>query len=317
MVLGPYWKRKFGIPFVLDIQDPWRNDYYLNQPKSKRPPKFCIAYNIDKYFERKTIPKADGILSVSPDYITIFKSRYKPFRPLTAVIPFAGYHRDFEIASRINDSELPVQFNSKYLNVVYIGRGGHDLKFSLSVFFQAIKKGLVEKPDLFGNIRCWFIGTSYAPKGQGKKTIAPVAFEYSVDEYVYEIPERLPYYETLAVLKSADVLFVPGSMDQGYTASKIYPYILAEKPLLACFHSNSTVIDVLKTSPLAQLTTFETYESSIVSLVEDIYQKLINQLNLKGKHTPYDPVKFKRYTASEMTRSVLLFFEQIISNTKN
>ena len=34
--LATEWKRKFGIPYILDIQDPWVNDYYRNQ--GKRPP---------------------------------------------------------------------------------------------------------------------------------------------------------------------------------------------------------------------------------------------------------------------------------------
>jgi hypothetical protein len=312
MPLGVYWKRKFKIPFILDIQDPWRNDYYLSQPKSKRPPKFYFSYILDKYFEAITIPKADGIISVSPDYIQNFKIRYKHCARFTTVIPFAGYKEDINIARELDENKLSVQLHNEYLNIVYIGRGGHDLEFSLSVFFQAFRKGLMEKPDVYERIRCWFIGTSYAPKGMGKKTILPVANTYSVGQYVYEMPDRLPFYETLATLMNADVLFIPGSMDKGYTASKIYPYILAEKPLLACFHINSTVIDVLKTSPSAQILTYETNELSMDFLVADMYQKLNQQLTLKGTKCPYDTDTFKKYSAPEMTKAVLHFFEQVI-----
>ena len=28
LILGPLWKRKFGIPYVVDYQDPWHSDYY-------------------------------------------------------------------------------------------------------------------------------------------------------------------------------------------------------------------------------------------------------------------------------------------------
>src|SRR5436305_9432596 len=28
MSLGPLWKRRLGIPYVVDLQDPWVNDYY-------------------------------------------------------------------------------------------------------------------------------------------------------------------------------------------------------------------------------------------------------------------------------------------------
>src|SRR5689334_25339815 len=33
--LGRYWQKKFGVPFIVDMQDPWRNDFYLGQHTSK------------------------------------------------------------------------------------------------------------------------------------------------------------------------------------------------------------------------------------------------------------------------------------------
>ena len=32
--LGAFWKRRFKIPIVFDLQDPWRNDFYLSKPKN-------------------------------------------------------------------------------------------------------------------------------------------------------------------------------------------------------------------------------------------------------------------------------------------
>ena len=39
-VLGAYWKKKFDVPYIIDMQDPWHSEYYLSRPKSERPAKF-------------------------------------------------------------------------------------------------------------------------------------------------------------------------------------------------------------------------------------------------------------------------------------
>lgn len=71
--LGKYWKKKFGVPFIVDMQDPWRNDYRIGK-KQGNSLKFKIAYNINKYMEAYTMPYADGIISVSRAYIDTLKS---------------------------------------------------------------------------------------------------------------------------------------------------------------------------------------------------------------------------------------------------
>ena len=37
MALGPLWRRRFGVPYILDFQDPWIQNYY-NQPGAGPPP---------------------------------------------------------------------------------------------------------------------------------------------------------------------------------------------------------------------------------------------------------------------------------------
>src|ERR1700761_6102280 len=54
-VLGAYWKRKFGIPYVIDMQDPWHSDYYKDKPKQQRPPKYWFSYRLNKYLEPKAM----------------------------------------------------------------------------------------------------------------------------------------------------------------------------------------------------------------------------------------------------------------------
>jgi hypothetical protein len=90
-----------------------------------------------------------------------------------------------------------------------------------------------------------FIGTSYAPAGKGRPSIAPVAAEFGLQDMVMESPDRIAYSETLRCLLDADAIVALCSNDPGYTASKIYPCLIARKPLLAICHRDSGVAQVV------------------------------------------------------------------------
>ena len=311
MALGPYWKRKFKIPFVLDIQDPWRSDFYLDKPKNERPPKFRISYAIDKYLERKTVPFADGIISVSKSYIDVFKKRYTNFKAYCEVIPFAGFEKDFEILDEVTIPKDLI-LSKDCINIVYVGRGGHDMKMSLGCYFQALDQLNNQDPDLFKKVRTYFIGTSYAPKGKGIPTILPLAKEMSLNDSVFEITDRQEYFVTLKLLKSADILFVPGSSDSSYTASKIYPYILAEKPLIACFHEESSVVKILKSHTDSSVVTFNTKEGITSIQIDEMRTAIIRGINQNSVNMCYDKKGFQPYLAASMTKSVINLFNKVI-----
>ena len=175
MALGPRWKRKFNVPFILDIQDPWRNDFYLDKPKAERPPKFFISYTIDKWLEAKTVPRANGIISVSQGYCDVFLKRYPAMRETQfRVIPFGASAIDFEVMEKYIHQVERVQFKPGTINMMYIGRGGHDMRTALEIIFKAFHRGLVENETVFSRVQFWFIGTSYAPaQARGKKQSNP------------------------------------------------------------------------------------------------------------------------------------------------
>jgi hypothetical protein len=305
LALGPIWKKIYQVPFIVDIQDPWRSDYYLSKPKIERPPKFKFNYLIDKYLEKFTIPKSDGVLSVSNQYIETFKNRYVMKNVNFLVEPFSGVPKDFDFISNLQ-TDTCVSFENSKKNIVYVGRGGYDLAFALSTFFGAVK---LLPNELTENIHIWFIGTSYAPKGQGKKTIEHLASQFGLENMVTEITDRIPYFESLRLLKKADLLFVPGSNDVGYTASKIYPYILAEKPLITIFHESSSVNSILEHCDIGHRFTFQK---------EFLDQKTINEISnsimflLYNNNLSTDHIKFVPYTDKEMTKRICKFFEETL-----
>ncbi|MEO6490697.1 MAG: glycosyltransferase [Ferruginibacter sp.] len=314
--LGPYWKRKFKVPFIIDMQDPWRNDFYLDKPAYERPPKFLVSYNIDKYLEAVTIPAADGIISVSEGYKNTLMQRYPSLDPARfAIIPFGASYRDFEIMEQQKHTFAHLSLPTGRMNILYIGRGGHDLRFALEIIFGAFSKGLKKSTAIFSSIHFTFIGTSYAPGGKGSQTILPIAKEFGVEEYVTEIPARIPYFETLYLLKKADVLLVPGSEDTSYTASKIYPYILANKPLLAIFYFRSSVVNVLEDLKFGRLIKFDIKKSS-ADYTEECLQRFNEIVECRDINPNLDKNKFEKYTAGYKTKEQVSFFESVLKQVE-
>jgi len=313
MALGPYWNKRFGVPFILDIQDPWRNDFYLDKPASERPPKFFIAYNIDKYLEARTVPRTAGIISVSQGYCDTFMQRYPSIQSHQCrVIPFGAAARDMDIMRQHISRSSIVTFSPDKINIVYIGRGGHDMRFALDIIFTAFVKGRQTDPDLFSRIHFWFIGTSYAVAGTGRQTIVQVAKDHGVEENVTEIPDRIPYFDTLSLLQQADILLVPGSTDTNYTASKIYPYILARKPLLAVFHRKSSVLKVLEDTEYGSTVIFDDPKDGADKYAADCLSQLNKLLAQRGQTIDFNMQGFEQYTAKSMTEKQVNFFNQVL-----
>jgi glycosyltransferase involved in cell wall biosynthesis len=311
-ILGNYWKKKYNVAYVIDMQDPWYSDHYLKVSKEERPPKFWIAYHLNKTLEPIAMQRVNGIIAVSQGYCDMLQQRYMNIQPAYCrVIPFSAFSQDFVVLNKHRVINKFFSTGQPYLNVAYVGRGGHDMAFSASAIFLALHKGLLQNPSLFSNLRLYFIGTSYAPDGQGKSTLAPIAEKYGVSAFVKEYTDRIPYFEALQVLKDADMLIVPGSIDPNYTASKLYPYIIANKPVLAVFNESSSVVQILTETKAGEAVTFTSKES-----VEQIADRVFNKWQPMIKALPYRPATnwdaFEPYTAREMTRQQVTFFNQIL-----
>ena len=60
------------------------------------------------------------------------------------------------------------------------------------------------------------------------------------------MPGRLDYLDALSVLTHASGILLLGSSERHYTASKLYPALLAKRPILALFHQASSVVSILR-----------------------------------------------------------------------
>ncbi len=311
-ILGAYWKKRFGVPYVIDMQDPWHSNYYQGKPKDQQPAKYWFSYRLHKFLEPIAMKQVDGLISVSDHYINDLKTRYPALKYIpSATITFGAFEPDIKIAED-NQNKFNSLLQTGFKNIVYVGRGGVDMHKAIQPVFEALKKGLTNQPELFSKLKFYFIGTSYAPAGKGTATILFLAKQYEVEKSIVEITSRISYYHALLTLLQADALFIPGSDDPKYTASKIYPYLLTRKPLLSIFNSKSGAVDTLNEFGLIDNYTYDKTNG----LIDKINNFLIKVATGKAESTVYNKTALEKYSAKKMTERQCVLFN-IVLNGKN
>ena len=317
-ILGAYWKKRFGIPYVIDMQDPWHSDYYRNKPKAQRPPKYWFSYRLNKWLEPIAMKHVSGLISVSQAYIEDLKKRYPLIKGIPSeTITFGAFEKDFEITAKYAAKiKTPFEQEVGKIQVVYVGRGGQDMLQAVRPLFMAMQKGLSLQHELFERFNFLFIGTSYAASGSGLQSIQPLADGLGLQDYVFEQTDRIGFYESLASLQKADILFIPGSDDPKYTASKLYPYLMSQKTILAVFHEKSSAVDILRScSPDGKLFTFTLFgfTGDQEELISNIYRQLSDWATGPIKPSAVNREVFAEYSASAMTAKQTRLFDRVIS----
>ncbi len=311
-VLGHFWKKRFGVPYIIDMQDPWYSTYYDDKPKSQRPPKHWFSNRMHKYTEPVAMKTVDGIISVSPDYIELLNSRYPKLKDIPAsLIPFSASANDVALATS-HKAVYPLQFDPTdgFKHLVYIGRAGHVMRKSLTQLFKAFRKGLDQYHDLYGQFKMHFIGTDYATGSSAKLSVLPVAVQFDLAGVVSETTDRIPFFSVMAHLKQSDGVLVLGSDDPGYTASKIYPYLIMEKPLLGIFHEQSPVVQILGNYRKDSLSVIDEPAELTAEKLTKFLQRVISLAQQPEKNTA------EVWDASGMAQQQVNLFNTVVNRLK-
>ncbi|MGL5080769.1 MAG: glycosyltransferase [Microcoleaceae cyanobacterium] len=317
MIIAPWWQRRFQVPYILDFQDPWLSDYgeqggYTQPPGGKF--KYGFAQKLAQVCEPLALRQVSHVISVSPAYPKTLMHRYPWLvEHQFTVLPFGAPEKDFKLLPNLNVQQTIFDPQDGKRHWVYVGRGGTDMALALRALFLGIKLHRDRNPHVWESIKLHFIGTSYAPEGRGIKTIEPIAQEIGIGELVEEKTDRVPYFEALKLLTDSDGILLIGSNDPGYTASKIYPCILAQKPVLALFHQQSSVVNILKDCQVGEVISFNSENQST-----DLLPQLTTQLQWfstlpKGYEPKTNWAAFQPYTAREMTRYQCGAFDQALT----
>jgi hypothetical protein len=261
--LGRLWRSWFGVPYVIDIQDPWRTDYYERRG-SRRPPggwKYQFARFQAWLLEGWSYRRAGAIMSVSPSYFSELHARYAWFPRLpTEVIRFGGSREDLlHVAAHPQAQPLYSRAQGE-IHLLYTGASGPVMPHSLAVLFDGLRRYREQFPERAARLRFHFVGTSYVAPGKGKVSVLPVAAACGVADLVEEIPHRIGHLEALRWQQQADALLLPGSSDLAYSPSKVYPYYLTGRPILGLVFRDSVMESLLDELGCAYMVRFADHE---------------------------------------------------------
>jgi hypothetical protein len=315
---GRLWRAWCGVPYAIDLQDPWRTDYYERRG-SRAPPggwKYQFARFQAWLLESWSYRRAGAFMSVSPSYLDELRLRYPWFANIPAeVIRFGGSRADLAHAAASPPARPLFDRSGDELHLLYTGASGPVMPHSLSVLFDGVRRYRERDPGRAARLRFHFVGTSYVAPGAGRPSVLPVAEECGVGDLVHEIPHRIGHLEALRWQLAADVLLLPGSSDLAYSPSKLYPYYLTGRPILGLVFRSSVMERQLEELNCARLVRFAEGESK-----EQAYADLAAyfDLALAGFPPGSRPVRNERlfqetYLAEELTARQCALFDRAVA----
>jgi hypothetical protein len=266
-LIGPRLKAAFKLPFILDYQDPWVGAWGRSVgggPGGTADWKSRASRQLGVWLEPRAVGGADAIVAVSQGTIDGIVERMPEARRLPhAVIPLGFEAADFQAVDGRRPSAPHFDQADGLTHLCYVGTllpaGLDTLRLLLSAFAR------VRRDDpAAARIRLHFFGTSNQSESSVYRVL-PIANEYGVTEAVTEIPGRLDYLDALAVLARASGILLLGSNERHYTASKLYPALLAKRPLLALFHQESSVVSILRdagSEPTIRVVTYDEWPAT-------------------------------------------------------
>jgi glycosyltransferase involved in cell wall biosynthesis len=260
-LLGPALKRRFRVPFVLDYQDPWVGAWGRTVgggPDGRPDWKSRLSRRLGEWLEPRVLSAADALVAVSQGTIDGIVERIPAAARLPqAVIPL-GFEPD-DFASLNGRSARAEAFDpgDGLVHLCYVGTLLPTGLETLRLLLRGVDRARHEDPAA-ARLRLHFVGTSNQSDSNAYRVL-PLAHECGVADLVSEAPGRADYLDALAVLTRASAILLLGSSERHYTASKLYPALLAKRPILALFHEASSVVSILRATasePTVRIVTY-------------------------------------------------------------
>ena len=315
--MGRIWRSRYGVPYVIDLQDPWLNDYYSENPHAARPGghKYLLAHTAAKLLESWTLRRCSGVIAVSATYLEVLRRRYVWMSTVpTTTLSFGVDDRDLQVLQRRPVAQDLFGRKDGEIPIVSIGRGGDDLLKAAGMLFAAVAEHHAKAPAIAPRLHVYFAGTNYASAGQAQPMFETLAARHGIAGQFTERPWRLGYFESLQCQIDAGAIVILGSDDASYSPSKLHAVLMTGRPVLAIVLANSTVERQLAAFPSVRKLVFKqdgrpaAWPANIVSFWND----LLSAANPAEKSTRAAQAGGHEHHARPLTHAQGRFLDQVV-----
>jgi hypothetical protein len=308
MLLAKLIKQRFGVPVVLDFQDPWVSAWGATQPRWS---KSGASHQLSVMLEPRAVRSADFITSVSETQNVEMRARY-PWLDCVrmAAIPIGGDPEDYEVVRRM---ELPTgsfELDPSRVNLTYVGTIWPPVLETVRTLLRAAARVRVSRPDVYARLSLNFIGTTRNPDTPDGRWVRPLAEAQGIADIVREVPERVPYLEALALQARSDGTLVLGSLEPHYTASKIYSVLMSGRPYLSLFHARSSSHDLLSRAGGGIALGFED-SKTLRALAVPLADAIEHLATVPASFRPVAPAAYESFTAPRIAARFGEIFDRL------
>lgn len=288
------------VHYGIDYIDPWVNSF-VGQKKTFS--KAWLSNAVAKIAEPYSVKKASLISGVStPYYQAVLDRNFKNKTIEHVGMPYGFDPNDHKVQL----DNVPPLWSGDIEAYVYAGMflpKSHLFLKNLFEVISALKKE--SKWDL--RKKLYFIGTGSYPG----KQISDYAADFNITDIVVEINERKPFLHILHYLNIAKGIIVIGSVEEHYTASKIFQSLLSKRPVFAIFHYKSTVVNILKNAKADQY--LVNYYEKEGGLKKSIVESFESFLEVSDDSWNPDLKSLDQYSAIESARALVNSITKVIS----
>lgn len=229
--LGSYFKKECNIPYLLDFRDPWYQDLRLKKRMKNSllaSMTFSIRNYVNKIKEKKAVKDACYIINVTRRRTEVYK-RYYNFVDPSRFITIPNGYDDRKISGISFAFSEPMPDNVCKIGI--FGKFSYYDRTSVQLLIAGCLK-------LLGSIRLdvhhW---------GEDERYFV----EYVEKHHLSDIVKFHGHVDYLSGLKSLSRMncFVLNNRDNRSQGTKIFDYILLNKPIIAFISKDSEIADVL------------------------------------------------------------------------